>query len=475
MEPGRPHAGVLAALPPAEAVARLPRARRGRLPRGDRAQPRPGAAPGRGGAPASPIWSCSLEPQLSVVPVPPRAARRRDLDAHNRLLADTIQAEADIYLAAATYDGTVGLRPCIVNYRTTRRRRARRSSRSPARSAPASRRREPRGRRRRLSRHDRAPAHHPRRLRRSPAAASTDRPVGPDHGRGSADDQHGLDAGPVGHAREDRGAADGRHRLRGLQLHHRRPGPARRAAALVPAAAQVAGPTGACSDCWSTAWCSSTSASEARSCSTTTTRTAARARGVLRRPRPVPRGRRRAARRRQLDDVPPQGSLDRIDVERSGGFDGVDAERHHRRSDRARVIASLAPYPCRDRRADVGLRRLLGLPHHGALSRRRGAGRAGVRPVERPAELEPFLGILDSRLEASGRVGMAAPGRVPSRVTRDRRTAAGRFVRHLEPLARADVDDRARALPPVRLAGLSVGAPDDHPAAPGRSRGRACR
>ena len=42
-----------------------------------------------------------------------------DLDEHNRLLADTIQADADIYLAAATYDGTVGLRPCIVNYRTT--------------------------------------------------------------------------------------------------------------------------------------------------------------------------------------------------------------------------------------------------------------------------------------------------------------------------------------------------------------------
>ncbi len=60
-----------------------------------------------------------LEPQLTVVPfrhVPPGVD---DLDEHNRRLADAIQADADIYLAAATYDGTVGLRPCIVNYRTT--------------------------------------------------------------------------------------------------------------------------------------------------------------------------------------------------------------------------------------------------------------------------------------------------------------------------------------------------------------------
>jgi aromatic-L-amino-acid decarboxylase len=60
-----------------------------------------------------------VEPQLTVVPfrhVPPGV---EDLDTHNRLVADAIQAEANIYLAAATYDGVVGLRPCIVNYRTT--------------------------------------------------------------------------------------------------------------------------------------------------------------------------------------------------------------------------------------------------------------------------------------------------------------------------------------------------------------------
>ncbi len=58
-------------------------------------------------------------PGLSIVPlrhVPPGVA---DLDAHNRALAAEIQRDGRVYLASADIDGTIWLRPCFVNFRTT--------------------------------------------------------------------------------------------------------------------------------------------------------------------------------------------------------------------------------------------------------------------------------------------------------------------------------------------------------------------
>jgi aromatic-L-amino-acid/L-tryptophan decarboxylase len=59
------------------------------------------------------------EPQLSVVPfrhVPEGVA---DLDEHNARLVEALQADGRVWIAPARVDGTVCLRPCIVNYRTT--------------------------------------------------------------------------------------------------------------------------------------------------------------------------------------------------------------------------------------------------------------------------------------------------------------------------------------------------------------------
>jgi len=59
------------------------------------------------------------EPQLSIVPfrhVPPGVA---DLDAHNLRLVAALQETGDVWVAPATVDDKVCLRPCIVNYRTT--------------------------------------------------------------------------------------------------------------------------------------------------------------------------------------------------------------------------------------------------------------------------------------------------------------------------------------------------------------------
>ncbi len=62
----------------------------------------------------------SLEPpQLSIVPfrhVPPGIA---DANAHNARLAQELQRDARVYVAPAVIDGTVYLRPCIVNFRTS--------------------------------------------------------------------------------------------------------------------------------------------------------------------------------------------------------------------------------------------------------------------------------------------------------------------------------------------------------------------
>ena len=42
-----------------------------------------------------------------------------DLDAHNALLGRELQRDGRVYVAPASIDGTVYLRPCFVNYRTT--------------------------------------------------------------------------------------------------------------------------------------------------------------------------------------------------------------------------------------------------------------------------------------------------------------------------------------------------------------------
>jgi aromatic-L-amino-acid decarboxylase len=61
------------------------------------------------------------EPQLSIVPfrhVPP-GLPAADLDEHNALLVEALQQQGDVWVAPARVDGTVCLRPCVVNYRTT--------------------------------------------------------------------------------------------------------------------------------------------------------------------------------------------------------------------------------------------------------------------------------------------------------------------------------------------------------------------
>lgn len=58
-------------------------------------------------------------PQLSIVPFRHRGAPPARLDAHNRDLAVRLQQDGRVWVASATVDGRVCLRPCIVNYRTT--------------------------------------------------------------------------------------------------------------------------------------------------------------------------------------------------------------------------------------------------------------------------------------------------------------------------------------------------------------------
>ena len=58
-------------------------------------------------------------PALSIVPfrhVPPDVV---DLDEHNARLVRALQEDGRVWIAPARVDGTVCLRPCIVNYRTT--------------------------------------------------------------------------------------------------------------------------------------------------------------------------------------------------------------------------------------------------------------------------------------------------------------------------------------------------------------------
>lgn len=57
-------------------------------------------------------------PPLSIVPFR-HVAREGDLDRHNAALVEAIQRDGRIWVAPATVDGRVGLRPCLVNFRTS--------------------------------------------------------------------------------------------------------------------------------------------------------------------------------------------------------------------------------------------------------------------------------------------------------------------------------------------------------------------
>jgi aromatic-L-amino-acid decarboxylase len=59
------------------------------------------------------------EPQLSIVPFRHVPTGVSDLDAHNLRVVRALQETGDVWGAPARVDGTVCLRPCIVNYRTT--------------------------------------------------------------------------------------------------------------------------------------------------------------------------------------------------------------------------------------------------------------------------------------------------------------------------------------------------------------------
>jgi aromatic-L-amino-acid decarboxylase len=61
------------------------------------------------------------EPPLSVVPFRhvPAGMPADELDEHNARLVEELQRQGDVWVAPARVDGTVCLRPCVVNYRTT--------------------------------------------------------------------------------------------------------------------------------------------------------------------------------------------------------------------------------------------------------------------------------------------------------------------------------------------------------------------
>ena len=60
-----------------------------------------------------------MEPPLSIVLFRQTPGSVADWNAHNARLAEALQADGRVYVASATVDGTVWLRPCLVNYRTT--------------------------------------------------------------------------------------------------------------------------------------------------------------------------------------------------------------------------------------------------------------------------------------------------------------------------------------------------------------------
>ena len=113
------HVGVLAAVPGAQGVARVPCARRAAVPRGDRRNLDEADLLYRHAQATEDFEVMEAPPQLSIVPfrhAPPGvAASTRTTSA----LADAIQADGRVYLASALIDGEVWLRPCFVNFRTT--------------------------------------------------------------------------------------------------------------------------------------------------------------------------------------------------------------------------------------------------------------------------------------------------------------------------------------------------------------------
>jgi aromatic-L-amino-acid/L-tryptophan decarboxylase len=58
-------------------------------------------------------------PPLSIVPFRHVATASRDLNAHNAALVRALQDDGRVWVAPATVDGRVGLRPCFVNFRTS--------------------------------------------------------------------------------------------------------------------------------------------------------------------------------------------------------------------------------------------------------------------------------------------------------------------------------------------------------------------
>ena len=100
-ERGRPHARVLAAVPRAEALAGLPRARRGRVPRRDRATTSSSPTLRRDRPRAAASWSWS--PSRSCRPCCSGTCRRSvaDLDAHNLALVEALQRDGRVYLSSA--------------------------------------------------------------------------------------------------------------------------------------------------------------------------------------------------------------------------------------------------------------------------------------------------------------------------------------------------------------------------------------
>ncbi len=59
-------------------------------------------------------------PPLSIVPFRHLPAGVADVDAHNSLLTAELQRDGRVYVAPAVIDGHVYLRPCFVNFRTSR-------------------------------------------------------------------------------------------------------------------------------------------------------------------------------------------------------------------------------------------------------------------------------------------------------------------------------------------------------------------
>ena len=98
----------------------LPRARRRRVSRGDRAQPRTrrGCWSTRSRRHAD-LELLTAEPALSIVPFRHVPGGVVDLNAHNAQLTAALQRDGRVYVAPAAIDGHVYLRPCFVNYRTS--------------------------------------------------------------------------------------------------------------------------------------------------------------------------------------------------------------------------------------------------------------------------------------------------------------------------------------------------------------------